>query len=65
MEFKKCFDFHFRLLDSNKHIDEEAAKILLERGLTTVNNNLEYSRDIRLVTGVNKKKIPSLNKSIT
>ena len=41
-----------RLLESNKHIDEEAAKILLERGLVKVNNNLEYSRDIRLVTGV-------------
>ena len=44
-----------RLLESNKHIDEKAAKILLERGLTKVNNNLEYSRDIRLVTGVSKK----------
>lgn len=41
-----------RLLQSNKHIDELAAKILLERGLTYVNNKLEYSRDIRLVTGV-------------
>ena len=63
MAFK--FIFIFRLLDSNKHIDEEAAKILLERGLTTVNNNLEYSRDIRLVTGVNKANERILFKSIT
>ena len=38
---------YLRLLQSNKHIDELAAKILLERGLLYVNNRLEYSRDIR------------------
>lgn len=42
-----------RLLESNKFIDETAAKILLERGLICVDGKLEYSRDIRLVTGVN------------
>ena len=41
-----------RLLESNKQIDETAAKVLLERGLVYTNNNLEYSRDIKLVTGV-------------
>ena len=49
---KKLYTFLKRLLESNKHIDETAARILLERGLTNVNNNLEYSRDIRLVAGV-------------
>jgi hypothetical protein len=39
-------------LESNKHIDEEADKLLLERGLTEVNGKLEYTRDLRLVTGV-------------
>jgi hypothetical protein len=41
-----------RLLESNKHIDELAAKILLERGLVERNGKYEYGRDIRLVTGV-------------
>lgn len=40
-----------RLLESNKHIDESAAKVLLERGLITINNNLQYTRDIKLVAG--------------
>jgi hypothetical protein len=44
-----------RLLESNKHIDELAAKILLERGLVEVNGRYEYARDIRLVTGVGFK----------
>ena len=43
-----------RLLESNKDIDEVAAKILLERGLVYVNGKFEYSRDLRLVTGVCK-----------
>ena len=47
------YDFALaRLLESNKHIDETAAKILLERGLVEVNGQYEYSRDIRLVTGL-------------
>jgi phosphoribosylaminoimidazole-succinocarboxamide synthase len=47
------YDFALaRLLESNKHIDEISAKILLERGLIYVDNKLEYSRDITLVTGV-------------
>ena len=41
-----------RLLESNKDIDETAAQILLERGLIEKDGQLEYSRDIRLVTGV-------------
>lgn len=44
--------YKYRLLESNKHIDEEAAKLLLERGLTKVDGKLEYTRDLRLVTGV-------------
>ena len=39
-------------MESNKHIDEEAAKLLLERGLAKVDGKLEYTRDLRLVTGV-------------
>lgn len=40
-----------RLLQANSHIDELAAKILLERGLSVSDEGkYEYSRDIRLVT---------------
>lgn len=48
------YDFALaRLLESNKHIDETAAKILLERGLICGDDGkLQYSRDITLVTGV-------------
>lgn len=45
-----------RLLESNKFIDEQAAMILLERGLTYHDGSLNYSRDIRLVTGVSLNK---------
>lgn len=41
-----------RLLESNKHIDEISAKMLLERGLAIIDGKLDYTRDIRLVTGV-------------
>jgi hypothetical protein len=51
-----------RLLESNKHIDEMAAKILLERGLIEVNGQLEYARDIRLVAGVYKTMIFKIHK---
>lgn len=44
-----------RLLESNKNIDENAAKILLERGLVVVNDKYEYSRDIRLVAGISMR----------
>lgn len=40
-----------RLLESNTQIDEAAARILLERGLIRINNNYEYTRDIKLVAG--------------
>ncbi len=43
-----------RLLEANKHIDETAAKILLERGLDFKDGELEYTRDLRLITGVSK-----------
>lgn len=47
------YDFALaRLLESNKHIDEISGKILLERGLITVDGKLQYSRDITLVTGL-------------
>ncbi len=41
-----------RLLEANKQIDETSAQILLERGLVYKNDKLDYSRDLRLVTGV-------------
>ena len=51
------YDFALtRLLQSNKHIDELAAKILLERGLTVKDEKLEYSRDIRLVTTISMRE---------
>ena len=51
------YDFALsRLLESNKHIDELAAKILLERGLNVLNEKLVYSRDIRLVTTISLRE---------
>ncbi len=41
-----------RLLESNTQIDEKAARVILERGLIRINNNYEYTRDIKLVAGV-------------
>jgi hypothetical protein len=35
-------------MKANKHLNEISARILLERALVTKNNNLEFSRDIRL-----------------
>ncbi len=43
-------------MEANKHIDENAAKILLERGLIlNKHNKYEYSRDIKLVTGLSMR----------
>jgi hypothetical protein len=35
-------------MKANKNLDETAAKILLERALTKKDDELEFSRDIRL-----------------
>ena len=35
-------------MKANRHLDETAAKILLERALTKKEDKLEFSRDIRL-----------------
>ncbi len=44
-------------MQSNKHIDELSAKILLERRLrVNEKNSLEYSRDIKLVTTVSMRE---------
>jgi hypothetical protein len=57
IEKELTYDFALtRLLESNKNIDELAAKILLERGLNFLNEKLVYSRDIRLVTTISLRE---------
>lgn len=57
VEKELTYDFALsRLLQSNKHIDELAAKILLERGLIVKDGKLDYSRDIRLVTTISMRE---------
>ncbi len=48
--------FYKRLLKANRHLNDEAANILLERALVVHENKLEFSRDMRLKVTVSRNQ---------
>ncbi len=48
--------FYKRLLKANRHLNDEAANILLERALVVHENKLELSRDMRLKVTVSRNQ---------